>query len=77
MLWSYLKERTGFLPKKYKDAKLEFDKINSGSSSIPERAKTCANSVLDVMPYAVGRLYVAKNFDEKSKKDVKKNFTKN
>lgn len=29
MVWSYLKDRTGFLPKKYKDAKLEFDKVEN------------------------------------------------
>ena len=70
MLWSYIKDRTGFLPKKYKYAKLEFDKVNTGSTSIPERSKTCANAVLDIMPYAVGRLYVKNNFDQKSKEDV-------
>jgi predicted metalloendopeptidase len=58
------------LPKKYKEAKLEFDKINLGSNSIPERSKTCANAVLDIMPYAVGRLYVENNFDEASKEAV-------
>ena len=58
------------MPKKYKEAKLEFDKINLGSNSIPERSKTCANAVLDIMPYAVGRLYVENNFDEASKEAV-------
>ncbi len=58
------------MPKKYKEAKLEFDKINLGSTSIPERSKTCANAVLDIMPYAVGRLYVENNFDEASKEAV-------
>ena len=58
------------MPKKYKEAKLEFDKINLGSNSIPERSRTCANAVLDIMPYAVGRLYVENNFDEASKEAV-------
>jgi predicted metalloendopeptidase len=64
------------LPKKYKDAKLNFDKINVGSTSIPERSKTCANAVLDIMPYAVGRLYVKNNFNEASKKAVNTCYSK-
>ena len=68
MIWSFVKDRSSFLPKKYKDAKLDFDKIYIGSTSIPERSKTCANAILDIMPYAVGRLYVKNNFDESSKK---------
>ncbi len=38
--------------------------------SIPPRSRTCANSVSDRMPYAVGRLYVEKNFDPASKQAV-------
>ena len=70
MNWSFLKDRTNFLPKAYRDARLEFDKVYRGSTSIPERSKTCANAVLDIMPYAVGRLYVKNNFNEDSKKAV-------
>ena len=70
MVWSFVKDRSSFLPKKYKDAKLEFDKVYLGSGSIPERSKTCANAILDIMPYAVGRMYVKNNFDESSKKDA-------
>lgn len=68
MVWSFVKDRSSFLPKKYKDAKLDFDKVVIGSSSLPERSKSCANGILDIMPFAVGRLYVKNNFDESSKK---------
>ena len=68
LVWSFLKPKTGFLPKKYKDAQLEFDKVNTGAASLPPRSRTCANGIQTRMPYAVGRLYVEKNFDESSKK---------
>ena len=70
MVWSFVKERTDFLPKIFKDARLDFDKAYSGTNAIAARSRTCANAALDRMPYAVGRLYVEDNFDESSKRAV-------
>ncbi len=37
---------------------------------MPPRSRTCANAILDRMPYAVGRMYVKKNFNENAKGQV-------
>lgn len=66
--WSFLKDKLRSLPKKFRDAYNEFEKVYSGSSIAAPRYRTCANNILNVMPYAVGRLYVEKYFDENSKK---------
>ncbi len=68
MIWSFVKGRSNFLPKVYRDIQQDFDKVSSGTNVIPPRTRTCANAITDRMSYAVGRLYVEKNFDEKSKK---------
>ncbi len=70
MIWSFIKDKSGYLPKRYKDARLEFDTIYSGQNSMAPRSRTCANAALDRMPYAVGRLYVSKYFDENAKTQV-------
>lgn len=66
-----IKGRTNFLPKLFRNAQLEFDKIYSGATSIAPRTRTCSNAINDRMPYAVGRLYVENHFSEASKKEVK------
>jgi hypothetical protein len=94
LIWSFVKTKIPALPKVYRDAQLEFEKVyffrnlnnqilffclfkfilslkvRAGTSSVPPRSKLCANAVIEVMPFAVGRLYVKNNFDEASKKDV-------
>lgn len=58
-------KKSGYMIIKY------FLQIYRGTNSIQARSITCANLVLDRMEYAGGRLYVAKYFDENSKKAVK------
>ena len=70
MAWSVIRDRSSYLPKKYKDARLDFDKVYIGQTTLAPRTRTCANAILDRMPYAVGRLYVEKYFDENSKTQV-------
>ena len=70
LVWTVLREKVNFLPRKYKESKLEFDKIYRGTHAMSSRAISCANMVLDNMEFAVGRLYVAKYFKPHSKKAV-------
>lgn len=70
MIWSAFKNEVNFLPKKYRDVKLDFDKIYKGTKSSHARQVVCASFVIDYMEFAVGRLYVANFFDNKSKKAV-------
>ena len=70
MVWSFIRDRSSYLPKKYKDARLEFDKVYVGQTTLAPRSRTCSNGALDRMPYAVGRLYVSKYFDENAKSQV-------
>ncbi|CAF1087988.1 unnamed protein product, partial [Brachionus calyciflorus] len=69
-IWSFVKSRTSFLPKKFRDFQLDFDKIYSGTTSIPKRSRTCSNEMSEKMPYAVGRLYVKNYFKEEAKNDT-------
>jgi predicted metalloendopeptidase len=45
-------------------------KVYKGTKSTQPRVLTCTNFVNDVMEYAVGRLYVNKHFNNKSKEAV-------
>ena len=56
------------MPKKYKEAKLEFDKVYKGAKSNPPKEITCSYIVMDSMDFAVGRMYVLKHFANNSKK---------
>ncbi len=70
MIWTLVKQSTEYLPKVYREIKLGFDKYLYGTSSLQPRSKICTDSVLQYMPFAIGRIYVEKNFDENSKKAV-------
>ena len=70
IIWTVVREKVNFLPRKYKESKLEFDKVYRGTNAISSRSISCANMVLDNMEFAVGRLYVAKYFKSTSKKAV-------
>lgn len=70
MMWYMIKGRTNFLPKLFRNAQLEFDKVYTGATSIAPRTRTCSNAINDRMPYAVGRLYVENYFAEEAKIDV-------
>ena len=70
MAWSFIKDRSSYLPKRYKEARLDFDKVYNGQTTLAPRSRTCANAALDRMPYAAGRLYVEKYFKEDSKNQV-------
>ncbi len=67
VIWSAISKEVLFLPKKYKDAKLEFDEVYRGRKTEEPRDQTCAFLTLGAMEYAVGRLYVLDNFDKRSK----------
>lgn len=58
------------LPKKYISAQLEFEREYRGLVSNPPRDRICSYLAQKIMPFAVGRLYVGRHFDEKSKSHV-------
>lgn len=68
LIWTLVKDKTGLLPKRYKDARLDFDKIYTGTATAQARSYTCANYVLNGMEFAAGRIYVANYFSEGAKK---------
>ena len=68
LVWSFVKSKTGFLPKTYRDAQQDFDKVYSGTTTTPPKSRTCANAIQEKMPHAIGKLYVKNNFDDYSKK---------
>ncbi len=70
IIWSAIRKEVFYLPKKYKDAKLEFEEIYRGTKTEEPREQTCAFLTLGAMEYAVGRLYVMDNFDKRSKEDA-------
>lgn len=70
MIWSIVKNEVSFLPRKYKEIKLEFDKVYRGTKSILSRQIICSNYVADSMEYAVGRLYISQHFNHHSKEAV-------
>ncbi len=70
IIWSVVKNEVTFLPKKYKEIKLDFDRIYKGTKSVLSRQITCSTYVIDAMEFAVGRLYVSKHFNKRSKQAV-------
>ena len=66
-----IKNEVTFLPKKYKEIKLDFDTVYKGTKSVMSRQITCSTFLIDTMEFAVGRLYVSKHFNHHSKKAVK------
>ena len=70
IVWSVIRREVLFLPKKYKEARLEFDQMFRGAKVEEPRNIVCAYLTLYSMEYAVGRLYVANNFNKDSKRAV-------
>ena len=58
------------MSKKFKESRMEFDKVLTGIVSTPSRSLICSNFVLDTMEYAVGRMYVSNYFNNESKAAV-------
>lgn len=70
LMWLLVKDVINFMPKKFQNAALEFDKVFHGTSVKAKRPLLCSNMVNNKLEDAVGRLYVSKFFDKNSKKDV-------
>ena len=58
------------MPKKYKEARLEIDKMSKGIQTIPTNTLICSELLTDSLEYVVGRMYVMKHFVGKSKDTV-------
>ncbi len=70
LIWKFVKEKVGLLSKKFKNIKLDYDKVLKGTNELPSSTLTCSNYVIDFMEYAVGRVYVDKYFNGESKESV-------
>lgn len=77
MLWTFIKDKTMFMSKKFKEIRQEFEKMFTGVVSVPARSLICSNFVLDSMEYAVGRMYVSNYFNNQSKAAVGATIKKN
>lgn len=70
LIWILVKDVISFLPQKFQDAKLDFDRAYRGTKEQPKRYLLCTNMVNSRLDDAVGRLYVSHYFDKTAKDDV-------
>ncbi|XP_052760153.1 membrane metallo-endopeptidase-like 1 isoform X1 [Mya arenaria] len=62
--------KTFYLPEMFRAIKQKYNKVLSGTATVPARWQSCAGSVKSAMPEVVGRLFVQEAFKEDAKKDV-------
>lgn len=62
--------KTFYLPAKFTDIKLEYQKVLRGSSTRSPRWKSCADNTVNAMPQVVGRLFAYEYFKKEAKEDV-------
>jgi neprilysin len=65
--WRQVDDSMRYLPKVFKDRKLEFNKIRYGLSEPTPRWETCISEALDVFPFALSGLYIRKHFKKEAK----------
>ena len=70
LIWIVVKDVLSFLPKKFQNAKLDFDRVYRGTKQQAKRPLVCTNMVSNRMDDAVGRLYVSNYFDKTAKDDA-------
>ena len=71
MYFKLIDSLTDALPKKYREASLEFTKLINGISNAPTRSIKCYDVTSATFQYPIGLMYVTKNFDEKARIQVK------
>ncbi|KAH8035488.1 hypothetical protein HPB51_005770 [Rhipicephalus microplus] len=76
MGWRAVLTRASYASKRFREAKLNFNKVSKGLMKEPPLWKTCVRLVASAMKEVVGRLYVMKKFSARAKKDLK-NMTPN
>ena len=59
------------MPKKYREAKLEYMKLVDGISSLPSRSIDCSSFVSDTFIFTIGRLYVQTYFNSNARDQVR------
>ena len=69
-MWRSVESLTGYLTPEFLSAALELDKVESGIQEYPDRWKRCLGKVESSLGFALGALYIHKNFDDKSKAEV-------
>lgn len=62
--------KTFYLPAKFTDIKLEYQKVLRGSATRSPRWRSCSNNAVDSMPQVVGRLFIEEHFKQGAKNDV-------
>ncbi|KAL4221850.1 Membrane metallo-endopeptidase-like 1 [Mactra antiquata] len=67
---SSVQGKTFYLPRVFTAIKLRYQKVLTGSETVPPRWQSCSNSVKNAMPEVVGRLFVAEEFKKEAKLDV-------
>lgn len=68
-LWQVIADLIDYMPQKFDDRKLIFDKIAEGIDKRPNRNTWCVKKVRETLPVAVSSMYV-RNFDKKVKNQV-------
>ncbi|XP_075731909.1 neprilysin-1 [Rhipicephalus microplus] len=72
MGWRAVLTRASYASKRFREAKLNFNKVSKGLMKEPPLWKTCVRLVASAMKEVVGRLYVMKKFSARAKEDVEK-----
>ncbi|XP_072047750.1 neprilysin-1-like [Amphiura filiformis] len=72
LIWRITKNRVTNLSRRFRDAEQEYNRIVSGTNSVPARWRNCVQYVRDAMEFATGRLYVLEHFGGDSKKNTER-----
>uniref|UniRef100_A0A131YY98 Gluzincin n=1 Tax=Rhipicephalus appendiculatus TaxID=34631 RepID=A0A131YY98_RHIAP len=72
MGWRAVLMRASYASTRFREAKMNFNKVSRGLMEEPPLWKTCVKLLGSVMKEVVGRLYVKKKFTARAKEDVEK-----
>ncbi|XP_049275423.1 neprilysin-4-like [Rhipicephalus sanguineus] len=72
MGWRAVLLRASHASKRFREAKLDFNKASTGLMKEPPLWKTCVKLISSAMKEVVGRVYVMKKFSARAKEDVEK-----
>ena len=71
MMWQVVHRAVPLLSADFRRARLNLERVVSGTSAAEERWKTCMRSTGGALGMALGSLFVADSFQESSKKAVR------
>ena len=73
-VWLFVSKYTQMMPRKFQNARFEFDKVLTDRKIRQERALYCSAVAQRIMGSAVDKLYVTRNFNQIAKKEVDFDF---